>query len=266
LRRAGTTVRLPIPLFTAGILKKSALYLYQVYAYLIYWPLAIILTFIAGWLVVIFAWSINPRFANRYIARSWAKLLAGLLPMPVTVEGAENADPSRSYVVVANHVSQVDILALYGWLLLDLKWVIKQELRKMPGVGIGCEKAGHIFVDRKNPAAARKAVNQATGGLGNGVGILFFAEGTRSLDGKLLPFKTGAFRIAMSEQLPILPVTLAGTGDVLPSKTLRLFPGRIRVIIHPAIEAAKEGPDNLRDLMNRARDTIASGLNEDYRK
>ena len=218
-----------------------------------------------GWAIVLGSWLVNPRFANRYIARSWAKLVAGLTPMPVTVEGAENADPGRSYVVVANHVSQFDILCMYGWLDLDLKWVIKMELRKLPGVGIGCEKAGHIFVDRKNPAQARKAVSSAYGGLHGGVGILFFAEGTRSLDGRLLPFKKGAFRISISEQLPVLPITLLGTGDVLPSKTMRLFPGRARIVIHPAIEVGGEGANNVRDLMNRTRDTIASVLPEEFR-
>jgi 1-acyl-sn-glycerol-3-phosphate acyltransferase len=246
-------------------LKTILFWLYQVYAWLFYIPVAGLLTIIAGWLVVLISWLVNPRYANRMIAKSWARVLAYLTPMPVSVEGAENADPLRSYVVVANHISQFDILALYGWLDLDLKWVIKMELRKVPGLGIGCEKAGHIFINRRDPEQAKKAVNKATAGLDGGVGILFFAEGTRSLDGRLLPFKKGAFRIATTQNLPILPVTLLGTGDVLPSKTLRLFPGRAKVIIHPPIEPTGDGPDHLRDLMNRTRDTIASALPEQFR-
>ena len=108
--------------------------------------------------------------------------------MRIKVVGAENANRQQTYVVVCNHQSQYDILLVYGWLDLDLKWVMKQELRKIPGVGIGCEKAGHIFIDRKNPRKARTAVKLALERLGDGVGILFFAEGTRSLDGKLLPY------------------------------------------------------------------------------
>lgn len=241
-------------------MKTILFWLYQVYAWLIFIPLALVITLLSGWAVVLVAWLVNPRFAGRHIARRWARLLARLTPMPVTVEGADHADPSRSYVVVANHVSQFDILALYGWLDLDLKWVIKKELRKMPGVGIGCEKAGHIFVDRQNPALARAAVNKALGKLHGGVGILFFAEGTRSLDGRLLPFKKGAFRIAQAEQLPVLPITLLGTEKVLPSKTLRLFPGRVRVVIHPPIQPGPDNPASLVDLMKRTRDTIASAL------
>ena len=67
------------------------------------------------------------------------------------MQGSGNADPDRSYVVVSNHQGMYDILVIYGWLKLDLKWVMKKELRKVPGIGIGCEKAGHIYVDRGNP-------------------------------------------------------------------------------------------------------------------
>jgi 1-acyl-sn-glycerol-3-phosphate acyltransferase len=242
--------------------KKFLFWPYQLYAWLIFLPLAILITLAAGWVVVLVSWLISPRFASRYFASTWARVLAFLLPMPVTVEGAGYADPDQSCVVVANHVSQVDILALYGWLDLDLKWVIKKELRKLPGVGIGCEKAGHIFIDRNNPAEAKQTVNAALGRLREGIGILFFAEGTRSLDGRLRPFKKGAFRIAASQQLPILPVTLIGTGEVLPAKTLRLFPGRVRVVIHPPIAPVPDNPDAINDLMSRTRDTIASALPE----
>lgn len=244
-------------------MRKLLFWPYQLYAWLVFIPLAVVITLLAGWLVVVISWVISPRFASRHIAMNWARLLAWLIPMPVLVEGTEHVPANRSCVVVANHLSQVDILALYGWLNLDLKWVIKKELRKLPGVGIGCEKAGHIFVDRQNPAAARQAVNEALGRLKEGIGILFFAEGTRSLDGRLLPFKKGAFRIAAGQQLPVLPVTLIGTAEVLPAKTLRLFPGRVRVLVHPLIEPGADDPDGIKDLMNRTRNTIASALPAD---
>ena len=122
------------------------------------------------------------------------------------------------------------------WLKLDLKWVMKQELRKLPAIGIGCEKAGHIFIDRRNPQQAAKAITEALERLGTGIGILFFPEGTRSPDGHLLTFKKGAFRTAIDQQMPLLPVTLVGTRDILPARTLRLCPGKARMVIHPPIE------------------------------
>jgi 1-acyl-sn-glycerol-3-phosphate acyltransferase len=211
-------------------------------------------------MAVLVAMLVNPRFSSRHVAMNWARILAILTPMRVTVEGAEYVDRRRSFVVVSNHASMFDILALYGWLDLDLKWVIKQELRKMPGIGIGCEKVGHIFVDRQNPGAARRSVNDALDRLGDGVGILFFAEGTRSIDGRLLPFKKGAFRTAIDQQLPVLPVTLLGTRDIMPSKSLFPFPGRVRVIVHAPLETRGMEVGRVNELMGATRAAISSAL------
>jgi len=138
--------------------------------------------------------------------------------------------------------------------------VMKQELRRVPCIGISCEKAGHIFVDRSNPRAARAAVAAALDRLGDGVGILFFAEGTRSRDGRLLPFKKGAFRLAIEQNLPVLPVTLTGTREVLPARSLRLFPGRCTMHIHAPIETTAMTLDDLDILITRTRATIAARL------
>jgi len=151
---------------------------------------------------------------------------------------------------------------VYGWLKLDLKWVIKQELRKMPGIGLGCEKAGHIFVDRRNPKQASRAIRAALARLGNGVGILFFPEGTRSLDGRLLEFKKGAFRLSQDQGIPILPVTLVGTRDVLPARSLLPFPGSVRMIIHPAIMPRDK---TVEELIDETRRAIASALPTELR-
>jgi 1-acyl-sn-glycerol-3-phosphate acyltransferase len=233
---------------------------YQLYAWLIFFPIGALVSLLSGLLTALLATLINPRFASRFIAVRWARIIARMTPMFVTVQGAGNAARERTYVVVCNHQSQYDILLVYGWLDLDLKWVMKQELRKIPGIGIGCEKAGHIFIDRKNPRQARATVKRALARLGDGVGILFFAEGTRSLDGKLLPFKRGAFRLAIEQQLPVLPVTLVGTRDIMPAKSMRLFPGHATLIVHPAIETAAMDAGQVDELLEQTRQAIASGL------
>jgi 1-acyl-sn-glycerol-3-phosphate acyltransferase len=189
-----------------------------------------------------------------------------LTPAQVSVEGGENADPRQTYVVVCNHQSLYDIFLVYGWLKLDLKWVMKAELRKMPGVGIGCASLGHIFVERGNTEQTRKAVDDALDRVGNGVGILFFAEGTRSQDGKLLPFKKGAFRFATSQQLPILPITIIGARDIQKANTMLIFPGKMRMVIHPAIEAGDRWTEeDIPKLMEQTRSMIASALPEELR-
>ena len=92
------------------------------------------------------------------------------------------------------------------------------------------------------------------------IGILFFPEGTRSPDGHLLPFKKGAFRTAIDQQLPLLPVTLVGTRDILPARSLRLFPGKARMVIHPPIETAGMTVDQLDALMQQTREVITSAM------
>jgi len=242
-----------------------AFWLYQIYAWLVLIPLGLLLTLLAGWLTMLVSVVWNPRAASRYIAANWGKVIAWLTPMLVTVEGEENADPGRTYVVVSNHQSQYDIFLVYGWLNLDLKWVVKAELRKVPGVGIGCQMAGHIFVDRSNPEQARKAVSEALERVGDGVGILFFAEGRRSVDGRLKAFKKGAFRIATSQGLPILPITIIGTRDIQRPKSMRIFPGRVRMVIHRAIEVQGGEAQETIALLHKTREVIASALPRDLR-
>jgi 1-acyl-sn-glycerol-3-phosphate acyltransferase len=243
-------------------MKRILFWPYQLYAWLIFVPLVVLLTLLFSMLTVIFATLVNPNWASRVFAVTWAKFMAYLTPVRVIVEGGENAHREQSYVVVTNHQSMYDILLIYGWLELDLKWVMKKELRRVPGIGIGCEKAGHIFVDRKKPRQAAKAISDALARLGKGVGILFFPEGTRSKDGHLLPFKKGAFRLSVEQNLPILPLTLVGTRDVQPGNTVSLFPGTIRMVIHPAIDPSGKNAD---ELLEETRSTISSAMPAELR-
>ena len=246
-------------------MKRFATYLYQVYIWLIFYPVGFTLTFLAGLLTALASIIWDSRIASRYVAANWGKIIAWLTPMFATVEGAENLDTNRTYVVVCNHQSQYDIFLVYGWLNLDLKWVMKAEIRKIPGVGIGCEKAGHIFVDRGNPEQARKAVSDALERVRDGVGILFFAEGSRSTTGKLRPFKKGAFRLAASQGLPILPITIVGTRDIQRPKSMLITPGKARLVIHPAIEVQGDDPQEIRELMTQTRDVIASAMPDELK-
>jgi len=243
-------------------MKRFLFWPYQLYAWLIFLPLVVLLTLLFSALTVIFATLVNPEWASRVFAVTWAKVCAYLTPVRVSVEGGENAHREQSYVVVTNHQSMYDILLLYGWLELDLKWVMKKELRKVPGIGLGCEKAGHIFVDRRKPRQAAQAIKEALGRLGSGVGILFFPEGTRSPDGHLLPFKKGAFRLSVEQGLPILPVTLIGTRNIQPGNSFSLFPGKIRMVIHRAIDPSGKDAD---ELLEQTRNTISSVMPPELR-
>jgi 1-acyl-sn-glycerol-3-phosphate acyltransferase len=161
-------------------------------------------------------------------------------------------------VIVSNHQSQFDIFVLYGWLDIDFKWVMKQELRKVPVIGIACERLGHIYVDRSNREAALASIDGAKQRIVDGTSVLFFPEGTRSRDKLMRPFKKGAFRMALDLQLPILPVSIQGTREILPSDTLDLYPGRATMIIHPPIPVADYDTARLHELMEHTRRVIAA--------
>ncbi len=234
--------------------------LYLPYKWLILVPVFGLLTGFFGALAVILAVTVGPRIGSIVAGTAWARLVAFLTPMWVTVEGRERVDPEQSYVVVANHQSSYDVFVLYGWLGMDFKWVMKHELRKAPALGIGCEKLQHVFVDRSDTAAAVRTLKEARERIRDGTSVVFFPEGTRSGDGKLLPFKKGAFRMAVDLGLPILPVTIVGTLEIMPPGTLKAFPGGAKLIFHPPIDAAGHRANDLRPLMQEVKAVIESGL------
>ena len=234
--------------------------LYQPYKWLIFVPYLTVSTLFFGSLTVVLAVVTNPRITSFICGTIWARLNGYLTPIRVKVTGRENIDQTQSYVIVANHQSQYDIFVLYGWLGIDFKWVMKQELRKVPGIGIGCEKVGHIFIDRSNHEKALASLRAAKEKIVNGTSVIFFPEGTRSRDGSLGVFKKGAFKMAVDLRLPILPITIVGTRDILPTDSVDLFPGRARMIIHKPIDTGGYKDDNLDELVDRARGIIGSGL------
>ena len=234
--------------------------LYLPYKWLILVPVFAASTVIFAALAIFLAIVVNPRFGSVICGTAWARLNAYLTPMLVTISGRQHVDPNQSYVIVANHQSGYDIFALYGWLGVDFKWVMKHELRKVPALGIGCEKLEHIFVDRSNTEAAIRSINSAKERIRDGTSVVFFPEGTRSATGKLLPFKKGAFRMALDLGLPILPVTLTGTDKIMPAGTLRVYPGKAGLTFHPPIPIDGCRRTDVRRLMEQAKAAIESGL------
>lgn len=234
--------------------------LLAVYLWLVLVPVVGISTAIMGGLCLALCLMVDPAKAGRWCGSAWAKINAFAALMRVKVEGAHHIEEGRSYVVTANHQSQLDILVVYGWLDMDFRWVMKKELRNIPILGITCEKLGHIFIDRSDRTAAIAAINQGRKRISGGASIFFFPEGTRSRDGSLLPFKKGAFRMAVDFQMPILPVSIVGTHRILPAGTMRLRPGPAKLVIHSPIETIEFNPEQIPDLVRRSRETIASVL------
>jgi len=235
--------------------------LYPLWQWLVLLPVMVVVTVVAAVLAALVALAGFPRAANLHVAARWARAIAWLTPMRVEIEGMQHVDPERSYVVVANHLSQYDIPLIYGFSRLDLRWVIKAEVLRIPFVAHGCRAIGHIFIDRGNPDQARQAINDAVERLPAGTGVLFFPEGTRSRSGELLPFRKGAFRVASDRGLAVLPMTVVGTEQLMPPGSLRIRPGRARLIIDRPIEpGAGTTEERVAQLSRAAREVIGRNL------
>ena len=233
---------------------------FELYKWGIIVPALILSTFVIGMIAIVISLLGGGQFASRYVASFWARFNAFISLMDVDIEGLARLDPTKSYVIVANHQSLLDIYALYGFLPIDIKWVMKKELRRIPVLGLVCELMGHIFIDRSRTEAALAAINAAADSLTAGQSIIFFPEGTRSVDGQVLPFKKGAFRFSIQTGLPLLPISLVDTHYRLPSGTTDLSAGSATIVIHPPIPI-DEGTD-VTTLTEQSRKIIANTLNE----
>ncbi|MDO9184894.1 MAG: lysophospholipid acyltransferase family protein [Bacteroidia bacterium] len=239
-------------------MRKLGYILYQPYKWLFFFPFLIINTLFFCIIAILI--SLFSQKAAGYCGVIWARLNSYLTPISIKVTGKEHIQKNTSYIIVLNHQSYYDIFLIYGWLGIDIKWVMKQELRKIPGFGICCEMIGHIFIDRSNTQVAIESMNKVKQKLVNGTSVVIFPEGTRSKTGELAPFKRGAFRLAMDLGLPILPITLIGTKDILPSDSFNLLPGKAQMIIHEPIFVTKYADEEINTLITDVSKVISSAL------
>ena len=237
----------------------------------IWFPLFWAITMLTALITIIGCLFGGEKKFSYYPGMIWSKLTCILSLCPVKIIGKEKLDKKQSYIFVANHQSSYDIFLIYGYLGFPIKWVMKQSLRKIFLVGKACESAGFIFVDNSSPQAAAKTIEQAKSKLENGSSIIIFPEGSRSDAGKLLPFKKGAFQMALDLKCPIVPLTINGTTDVMSSKSFRLTPHKIELIIHDPIttknyqtENIREAAINIRELSEKSKNSITCGLWEKY--
>lgn len=237
-------------------------FLYWPYRWLVVAPFLGLSTLILAPLAVLLCVTVSPNAASRTVAAFWARVNSAITPMWVDVRGRERILAGTSYVVVANHLSHYDIYVLYGWLGLDIKWVMKKELERVPLIGWVCRRMGHIFIDRGDSAEAVATLNRARREIQGGTSVIFFPEGTRSDDGTLGEFKKGAFRFAHDLGLPILPVTLSGTRSILPKGSTELMPGGVGMVIHEPVDVTAYGREELGAIVNRVRNTIRMELEE----
>ncbi|MBF0104080.1 MAG: 1-acyl-sn-glycerol-3-phosphate acyltransferase [Deltaproteobacteria bacterium] len=244
------------------MIKKILHILYQPYKWLVLLPFFVLVTIGLSFIALSTMAVFGPK-PGALCGVVWARLNAWMTPVWVSVRGRENVNPQQSYVIVSNHQSIYDIYLFYGWMGVDFKWVMKQEIRKIPFIGISCDRIGNIYIDRSNTEAALKSLNMAKEKIKDGTSVMFFAEGTRSKTGEIGPFKKGAFMFARDLNISILPVTVSGTFKIMPPHTMNVFPGHAKMTIHPPVDINAWKDRDISELINYVRDIIVSGYKKD---
>ncbi len=163
-------------------------------------------------------------------ARFWGRLGIWMAGVKVEISGAENL-PDGPAIVMSNHASNFDILALLGFFPRPLAFIAKKELFSIPVFGPSMRRGGYIPLDRSDGRKALKSMEDAAGRVRGGKSVIIFPEGTRTRDGKLLPFKRGAFLLAVKASVPVVPVAIEGSFGVNPGGALRLYSGKILIHI-----------------------------------
>ena len=241
-------------------------YLYRIYQLLIALPLIAIYTLITSLMVTIGCTLGNGHFWGYYPGKWWAQFIIRILLLPVKVEGRENLVKGQSYVFVANHQGAFDIFLIYGFLSRNFKWMMKRQLRQMPFVGKACESAHHIFVDKRGASKIRETYDRARQTLQGGMSLVVFPEGARSFTGHMGVFKRGAFMLADDIELPVVPLTINGSFDIMPRtrdmKWVVWHP--LRLTIHKPILPVGKGTDNIKYLEEESYKVVMSGLEEQH--
>jgi len=192
------------------------------------------------------------------IARGWARTVLHVCGVRVRVRGLENVDFSRNYVYVSNHASMFDIPVIVSSVPDQIRIIYKKELEVIPFFGWGLRFGSYIGIDRGRGTKALRSLESAVEKIRRGASVLMYAEGTRTLDGKLQQFKRGAFNLALRAGTPVVPLIVNGSYTILPKHSMNVRPGSVELVMErPVPVPAREGKDAEMQLMQDVHAAIA---------
>jgi 1-acyl-sn-glycerol-3-phosphate acyltransferase len=225
-------------------------------------PCISIYTIVLGTLSILSSFVDRSGRAAHWCARAWSWLILATTGVTVAVEGLEQVAPGEAYVFISNHQSIYDIPVIFASLPFQLRIIAKESLGHFPFLGWHLRRAGHLLVDRSNPD--RSGILKRWRRLvADHLSLIIFPEGTRSADGRVARFKAGSFLLALEAGLTIVPLSVSGTIQVMKKGGLTTRPGRVRLIVHAPIPAAKiESPTvaDARLLAGRIEEIVRGGV------
>lgn len=209
---------------------------------------------------LIFLWLIDRRIWLYPLALWGARVWLAACGAKVKVIGLEHLDPDNSYVFASNHRSYLDTAALFRYAGKRMGLVAKKELLKAPVLGQGMGFVNIIAIDRTDPERAVRSMQKAREVMNNGYSFGVFVEGTRAMPGELLPFKKGAFHLALQTGAQIIPVAIKNTDWMMGKRTGVAFPGEIEMVLLPPISTKERSAGDVMELLEKTREAIANQL------
>jgi 1-acyl-sn-glycerol-3-phosphate acyltransferase len=223
------------------------------------WIVGVLMTIICTALVLITAFIKDTSPFVEKIIRFWSRTWIVMAGAKLTIEGQSHVDANTSYVVVANHLSTLDIMSAFLAIRLPIRFLAKTELFKIPLFAQGMRAVGIVEVDREARGAVHATVNQQAKELiAKKRSLIIYPEGTRPRNGVMKRFKKGAFTMAIANQLPVLPMSIHGSYEAFPPGKAWVYGGLIRIIIDPPIETAGLDYSDTGDLRDQAYEIISS--------
>lgn len=224
--------------------------------------LGVVITAFMSFCSVVF--SVFPAADNKIhkVANLWAKILLLICNIKVKVIGEENLLHGKPQIFMANHQSDFDILISLAYIPVQFRWIAKKELFAIPVFGAAMRNAGYIEIDRSNREKAIHSIEEAALSIRRGKSIMTFPEGTRSRDGEIKAFKQGTFHLAIKSGVPIVPVSIIGSGRLMPKRSLRIKPGQIKMVIGKPVEVTNFDIEKRNELIEKIRDEIIKNYNE----
>ena len=214
-------------------------------------PLASLSALVA---ILFFRW---PPVKGAVFPRTWAKCILAASGVSVAVEEKEALDEEQPYIFAANHQSQFDIFALQGYFKTDFRWLAKKELFRIPLFGSAMLKAGHISIDRSHGRKALLSLKKAAKRISDGTSVIIFPEGTRSRDGQLKPFKPGGMYLAIKAGVPLVPVAIIGTHEILAKGKCMVRPGSIVIRVGKPIDTRDFNLKQKQELAETVQQAVA---------
>jgi len=197
---------------------------------------------------------------GHYCAKFWGKIALVANRVKVRVEGMEHLNGKGPYIFMSNHQGAYDIFTLLAHLPYQFKWLAKKELFSIPFFGWTMAAVGYISIDRGGTRDTVEAMNEAAQKIRDGMSVVIFPEGSRSPDGSIQPFKKGGFTLAIKSKVPIVPIAISGSRDIMPKDRLTVAPGEIRMFVGHPIEIQHTSLRERESLMKKVRDTISENF------